>query len=177
MHIVEGYIPDPNIRWLLKNIVDSFQSTGIGTGLPLGNLTSQLLVNVYMNEFDQYVKNSLKVQYYVRYADDFVVLSKDKKYLTNICQEFHKFLQEKLHLQLHPNKVYKTLASGVDFLGWVHFPKHRVLRTVTKKRMLRNIRQNPTKETVESYKTLLRHGNTYKLEMVADKVVVRQIPC
>ena len=58
-------------------------------GLPLGNLTSQLLVNIYMNEFDQFVKKELKVKYYIRYADDFVVLSQDKKYLENILEPIY----------------------------------------------------------------------------------------
>lgn len=77
-----------------------------------------------------------------------------------------EFLEEKLKLQMHPDKVYiKTLVSGVDFLGWVNFPEHRVLRTVTKNRMFRNMKQNPKLERVQSYLGMLRHGNGYKLEV------------
>lgn len=75
------------------------------------------------------------------------------------------FLEFCLGLKLHPDKVFiKTVASGVDFLGWMHFPDHRVLRTVTKNRAFRNIGEKEGKrETVESYLGLLRHGNGYKL--------------
>ena len=74
------------------------------------------------------------------------------------------FLKDKLKLELHPDKVFiKTLASGVDFLGWVHFPKHRVLRTSTKRRMLRRLRDNLKEESKQSYLGMLKHGNAYKL--------------
>jgi hypothetical protein len=137
----------------------------IKKGLPLGNLTSQLLVNIYMNEFDQYVKRELKVKHYIRYADDFVILSEDKDELISLLQYTVVFLREKLNLELHPDKVFiKTVASGVDFLGWVHFPRHRVLRTSTKRRMLKNFKNSPKEESRQSYLGLLKHGNTYKLK-------------
>jgi retron-type reverse transcriptase len=162
--ILSKYIQDVDILNLLKNIIQSFNSTEIGKGLPLGNLTSQLLVNIYMNEFDQYMKRILKTKYYIRYADDFVIMSKDKNYLKVVLVEIEKFLGEKLKLQLHPDKVFiKTLYSGMDFLGWVHFPKHKVLRTVTKKRMFKKLKDNPKEEVVQSYLGLLSHGNTYGL--------------
>ena len=146
-------------------MTDSFYSTEVGRGLPLGNLTSQLLVNIYMNEFDQYVKHRLKQKYYIRYADDFVFLSQDKNELINLLQYIVVVLKERLKLTIHPKKVYlKTLSSGVDFLGFVHFPNHRTLRTVTKRMMMKKLRGNPSKETMQSYLGLLRHGNTYNLE-------------
>jgi RNA-directed DNA polymerase len=178
-NILVKYVQDIDTLSLLGNIIDSFKtktpethftnstlSRNFGKGLPLGNLTSQLLVNIYMNEFDQFVKHKLKVKYYIRYADDFVFLSEDKKYLQNIKEEVAIFLKEKLRLELHPNKVYiKTLSSGVDFLGWVHFPYHRVLRTATKKRMFRNLKKNEhKKESLNSYLGMLKHGNAYKLK-------------
>ncbi len=134
-------------------------------GLPLGNLTSQLFVNVYMNEFDQFVKHKIKARYYIRYADDFVFVSDDKKWLEAILPKISEFLWDKLRLQLHPKKVsIRTLGSGVDFLGWVNFPDHRVLRTVTRKRMMRGIeRSNGKTETVQSYLGLISHGNSYKI--------------
>lgn len=69
-----------------------------------------------------------------------------------------------LALQLHPNKVsIGTLAAGVDFLGWVHFPDHRVLRSSSKRRMLRNLTQERTEASVQSYRGILSHGNAQKL--------------
>ncbi len=162
--ILASFIPDKDILRLLDRVIDSFE-TKPGVGLPLGNLTSQLLVNIYMNEFDQFMKHKLKAGYYIRYADDFAILSEDRKSLENLLLYIGAFLHENLALELHPDKVFiKTLASGVDFLGWVHFPDHRVLRTVTKKRMIKRIREHPTEETISSYLGLLKHGNTAKIK-------------
>ncbi len=164
MGIIGRYIPDQDIKELLWKIISSF-SVKEGVGLPLGNLTSQILVNIYMNEFDQFIKHKLKAKYYIRYADDFVILSDDKAHLENIIPQIQDFLWNKLRLELHPNKLYiKTVASGVDFLGWVLFPDHRVLRTITKKRMFRGIKRKQGKEeTVQSYLGITQHGNGYKL--------------
>lgn len=162
--ILKRYISDIRILSLLKRVIESFS---IGDrGLPLGNLTSQLFVNIYMNEFDQFVKHTLKAKAYVRYADDFVLLSQDKGKLEQFLPHIKAFLWDRLHLTLHPNKVFiKTLASGVDFLGWVHFPDHRVVRTATKHRMYRRLQQIEwDKQSVQSYLGLLNHGNSWKLQ-------------
>jgi RNA-directed DNA polymerase len=166
--VLKSRIADQNILWLLQEVIGSFQSNiqeASPLGLPLGNLTSQLLVNIYMNEFDQFVKHKLKAKYYIRYADDFVFLSHEKSELERTLRYIEVFLSHRLKLQLHPDKVsIKTLASGVDFLGWVHFPDHRVLRTATKRRMFRQITEvNSKKETLESYRGMLKHGNAYRL--------------
>lgn len=164
LSILKTYILDQNVVWLLKEIINSF-STHSKVGLPLGNLTSQLFVNLYMNEFDQFVKHKLKARYYIRYADDFVILSTDKSWLQEILLKIGDFLNEKLRLKLHPDKIsISTFASGVDFLGWVHFPDHRVLRTTTKRRMLKKLKVNKNPEVPNSYLGLLKHGNTEKLK-------------
>jgi len=168
---VGRYITDPNVIWLIGRVTESFHSTARGKGVPLGNLTSQLLVNVYMNTFDHFMKHTLKAKYYIRYADDFVMMSRGKDSLLDILPKMSAFLEEKLMLKLHPDKVFiKTFASGVDFLGWVHFPNHRVLRTATKKRMFRNINVNSKKETIESYAGMLSHGNSFKLNSKIKKM-------
>lgn len=163
--ILARNITDPGIMWLLGQVIDSFHTVGkTSVGLPLGNLTSQLFVNIYMNEFDQFMKRTLKVQYYIRYADDFVILSTSKLYLQQLITQIADFLYTQLKLELHPNKLFiKTLASGVDFLGWVHFPNHRVLRTATKRRMFRRLQCNTRPEINAAYLGLLSHGNSYKL--------------
>ena len=168
LDILNSYVPDKQIILLLQEIIESF-STKPGIGLPLGNLTSQLFVNIYMNEFDKFVKHKLKAKYYIRYADDFVILSDDKNRLKELISLIADFLNEKLKLQLHPDKVFiKTLSSGVDFLGWVHFYDHRVLRTVTKRRAFKRVDTHPTSETINSYLGLLNHGNTNKIR---DKIL------
>lgn len=166
IRILGEYIPDKNIIWLLEKIIGSFETKNKrNIGLPLGNLTSQLFSNIYMNQFDQFVKHKLHIKHYVRYADDFVFLSDDKTSLKSLIPAIRSFLLFDLHLTLHPNKIFlKTFTSGVDFLGWVHFTDHRTLRTVTRRRMLQRIESHPTKETFQSYFGLLGHGNAKKLK-------------
>lgn len=80
---------------------------------------------------------------------------------------------------LHPKKLQiKTFTSGVDFLGWVHFSDHRVLRTTSKRKMFREIRNKGGKEeTVQSYLGLLEHGNAQKLQTKVDDMVVFMSRC
>jgi len=174
-NILYQSIDSPETLWLLENVIDSFSTEGrLGVGLPLGNLTSQLLVNVYMNEFDQFVKHQLKVKHYIRYADDFVFLSRDRDYLVSLLPNIETFLKGRLRLELHPDKVsITTIASGIDFLGWVHFPQHRVLRTVTKRRMFRVLREDPKEARVSSYLGTLSHGNAYRLSQQVRETIVR----
>ncbi len=163
--ILAKRITDRRTSGLLQEIVGSFNSGQTGKGLPLGNLTSQLLVNMYLNEFDQYVKRDLKVKHYIRYADDFVLLSRDRNELVKTLLYMIVFLRSKLTLELHPDKVsLATFASGIDFLGWVHFPHQRVLRTTTKRRMIRNCDGlDCSSAIVQAYRGLLTHGDTYGL--------------
>ncbi len=164
LQILKERIEDARILWLLKNVVGSFSSQE-GKGLPLGNLTSQLFCNIYMNEFDQFVKHGIHAKSYVRYADDFVLLSENREWLETQLPKVRNFLRAKLGLYLHPKKVsIETVSSGIDFLGWVHFPDHRTVRTKTKKRMVNRVRENPTYETLQSYLGLLSHGSTEKLK-------------
>ncbi len=178
LEIIKKHIFDTDTIQIISEIINSFYSTEKGKGLPLGNLTSQLLVNIYMNEFDQFMKHKLKVKYYIRYADDFVILSSNKDYLLElIISKIADFLEVRLKLSLHPNKVFiKTFVSGVDFLGWVHFPDHRILRTVAKKRMFCTLKQKKGKEdTVQSYLGLMGHGNTKKLQNKVNKRVLNKL--
>ncbi len=179
--ILAKHIEDEDILQLLGTVIDSFDTSEPprfdyktpllskggekARGLPLGNLTSQLLVNIYMNEFDHFMKREMKAKYYIRYADDFVILSEDKAYLENLLPKIAEFLETRLKLSLHPDKVFiKTLSSGVDFLGWIHFSHHRVLRTATKRRMWKRLVEMEGKmEVVHSYLGLLSHGNAVML--------------
>jgi len=169
IEILQKCINDENIINLLKEIIFSFKPNG----LPLGNLTSQLFANVYLNEFDQFVKHRLKIKHYIRYADDFVILSDSKDYLKVKIPIIQEFLHNELKLTLHPNKVFiKTLSSGVDFLGWVNFLDHRVLRKNTKKRMIKKINESSSLETLNSYLGLLKHGNCCRIkESILNKYI------
>jgi retron-type reverse transcriptase len=159
-NILAQYIPDQNVIWLLNRVIDSFEVLP-NKGLPLGNLTSQLFVNIYMNEFDQFVKHKLKQKYYIRYADDFVFMSDNRQELINIIPQVKNYLGKKLTLEIHPNKLYlSTLASGVDYLGYINFPQYRILRTKTKKRILRLV----SHKNLSSYFGVLKHCNSFSLK-------------
>ncbi len=169
LSILYRRIPDLRVMWLLERVVSSYTGIDRDKGLPLGNLTSQLLANVYLNELDQFVKHRLRAKHYIRYADDFVLLSHDRLWLVEKLERINEFLNETLHLQLHPKKIeLRTIASGVDFLGWIHFLDYRVLRTVTKYRMFRRLTEKPTEQVFSSYSGLLQHGNARR---VTDKLV------
>jgi len=166
-NIIARYISDQDILWLLGKIIDSF-STRPNVGLPLGNLTSQLLVNIYMNEFDQWMKHHMKAKCYIRYADDFVILSHDKAWLEELLPKIGEFLEETLHLQLHPDKVFiKTFASGVDFLGYVLKPNGTIIRTTTKRRILMKVNAN----NLPSYLGVCSHANSHKLQTELHRIV------
>ena len=157
-------IKDKRLMAVLEEVIKSFPA-----GLPLGNLTSQLFANVYLNELDQFIKHGLKVRHYIRYADDFVMLSNDRQELEALLPCVQSFLRETLRLELHKDKVFfKTLNSGLDFLGWVHFFDHRVLRTTTKNRIFKKLHANLKPAAVNSYLGLLNHGNANKLR---DKII------
>ncbi|MBI4155621.1 MAG: group II intron reverse transcriptase domain-containing protein [Candidatus Zambryskibacteria bacterium] len=170
--ILNRHIEDGEIKWLIGQVIDSFKTKNsiyamadMEKGLPLGNLTSQLLVNIYMHEFDMFMKQELRVKYYIRYADDFVILSENRKYLEELLLKIELFLRNKLYLSLHPDKVFiQTYSSGVDFLGWTHFPHHRTIRTTTKRKILKALKKFPQPETINSYKGLLGHGDTYRIQ-------------
>ncbi|MEK7167815.1 MAG: reverse transcriptase domain-containing protein [Patescibacteria group bacterium] len=164
LKILSRYIDNGDILNLLAGIIGSFENKP-GKGLPLGNLTSQLFANVYMNGFDWFAKHRLKAKYYIRYTDDFIILSDNRSLLVGNLESINGFLRDELKLSLHAEKVsIKTASSGLDFLGWVNFTRHRVLRKKTKQRMIGRIMDNPRPETLASYLGLLKHGNAFKLK-------------
>ena len=171
-------IKDTRTMSLLTGIVGSFTSQAAQervlsvSGLPIGNLTSQLFANIYLSGFDEFVKQILKVKNYVRYTDDFVIVSEDEGYLEYLIEPMSKFLKESLNLSPHPQKLsIRKYRQGIDFLGYVVLPYHIAIRTKTKRRIVRKL----NKENLPSYLGVLSHANSFKLssylkEMVSDKI-------
>jgi len=128
---------------LREKIIPEKISSGVASrtsfcrkGMPLGNLTSQFLANVYLNELDYFVKYRLKAKYYLRYVDDFVILHESKGQLRAWKKEIEIFLRDKLKLELHPQKSkIISFSRGIDFVGFRNFYHHKLLR----KRNIRNI--------------------------------------
>ncbi len=145
-------------------------------GLPIGNVTSQIFANIYLNELDQFVKHNLKVKYYFRYADDFIILHQDYFILKNWLSLIGNFLKSELFLELHPNKIkIRKFSRGIDFLGYVVLPRYIVLRTKTKRRMFRKLLRKELllesdiitpenyNQSLQSYLGMIKHGNNYKI--------------
>jgi len=156
-------INDTDTLNLIWEILSSFEREREreSKGIPLGNLTSQLFANIYLNELDQFVKHQLKIKYYLRYADDFMILGNDQNDLVGLIPVIGQFLQERLNLQFHPNKIsIRKLKHGIDFCGYVVLPHYTVLRTKTKRRMLKRVNT----KNLPSYLGLLKHCSGYKLE-------------
>jgi len=182
LSLLKKEIYDNGIIWLLIQIIGSFCSCHSGEmlkqvqhdndgnhkGMPLGNLTSQVFANIYLNELDQFAKHRLKNHYYIRYADDFLLLSNDKKILHRYVEILRQFLADKLRLEFHPNKVsIRRLDNGIDFLGYIILPHYILPRTKTKKRIFKKLREKVSSEnfnqSLQSYLGYLKHAKSYKL--------------
>lgn len=139
LNLMDKRIADPDALELVHLIVKSFE-TKQGIGLPLGNVTSQLFANIYLNELDQFVKHVLKAKFYLRYCDDFIILDTNKEVLVEYIKKINLFLKDKLGLNLHPNKIIiHKCSQGIDFLGYIVLPHYKILRTKTKRRILKKI--------------------------------------
>ena len=148
-------------------------------GLPIGNLTSQVFANFYMNAFDHFVKHDLGIRYYGRYVDDFVIVHQDKDFLKSLIPILSNFLQSTLKLTLHPKKIYlQHFSKGVQFIGAVIKPHRIYIANRTKGNFYAAIeKQNkiardhkPSIEerkaflcSMNSYLGIMKHYKTYKL--------------
>lgn len=169
LNLLSKKISNKNILRLLQKVIDSFNSEmGEGKGIPLGNLTSQVFANIYLNELDRFVKHNLEIKCYLRYADDFVILYREQKYLKVLVPKISKFLKTELKLSLHPSKIiFRKHTWGIDFLGYIVLPHNVLPRTKTKRRMFRKLRgkiSSPNfNESLQSYLGYLSHSNSYLL--------------
>jgi RNA-directed DNA polymerase len=159
-------------RWLVGMVIDSFEKSQ-GTGLPLGNLTSQFFGNVYLHELDFYIKHTLRVECYMRYCDDMVFVSHKKENLEIWLTLVQKFLKEKLLLDIHPYKIHiRKYTQGIDFLGYVIFPYHTLLRKTTKKRIFRKW-SNLNENQKISYKGVLKYCSHVSIQKRLDYLVLK----
>jgi len=165
--LIQKRIDDLETIVLIRQIVLSFQKTP-GCGLPLGNVTSQLFANIYLNELDQFVKHRLKILYYLRYCDDFIILGTEPSSLTTLIPIIRSFLLNSLQLTLHPKKtILRKVSTGIDFLGYVVLPYYRVVRTSTRKRIFRKLSISSgaeQKASADSYIGITTHAKGYLIK-------------
>lgn len=175
--LIRRHVFDQKLLKLIDQIIDGFhvrQTPHGKIGLPPGNVTSQLFANIYLHELDRFVKHTLGRKHYLRYCDDFIFLANSKPELLSLISPIKSFLREELFLELHPQKIIlRKLHQGIDFLGVILFEHHKLLRTKTKRRISRKLReglrefQQGKKSLIsmdgrlQSYLGALRHVNQY----------------
>ncbi|KKP59545.1 MAG: Retron-type reverse transcriptase [Candidatus Magasanikbacteria bacterium GW2011_GWC2_34_16] len=194
---LKNRVYDPDVIWLLEKVIRSFVQNchprengnptldprlrgddNHGVGIPIGNLTSQIFANIYMNELDYFVKFNLREKYYFRYADDFIFLHESQEYLEKLKDVICQFVTDKLKLTVHPNKIFlQKFNQGLDFLGYVLLPHHQILRTKTKQRMFKKTKEKVEEfndglisdfelgQTVQSYLGVLAHCDGYEVRV------------
>jgi len=210
--LIKKHIKHPDILWLTEQIIfqdptKNFYRKGDpklfrlipphkslfkipkNQGLPIGNLTSQFFANVYLNELDQFVKHQLKIKCYLRYVDDIIFLHQNPEQLKIWSSEIDNFLQNKLKLNLHPQKqILQSIYRDINFVGFIVKPAHTLVRNRTAKNLKRKLylfnqkilsldMEHPIRlwtpelrddfkkiySTVNSYYGHFRHANTFKL--------------
>ncbi|MFC1682289.1 reverse transcriptase domain-containing protein [Nanoarchaeota archaeon] len=138
--IISKTIKDGKIIFLIWKILKNYKEASNNTGMPLGNYTSQFFANVYLNELDQFIKNNLKVKYYIRYVDDFAILHSSKEQLEIFKNKIKKFLTNRLKIELHKNKSkIIPLHAGISFLGFRIFFYYKLLTEKNILQIKRNI--------------------------------------
>ncbi|MDZ4042932.1 MAG: reverse transcriptase/maturase family protein [Eubacteriales bacterium] len=187
--ILDRIIKDRDLMWLLELIIrsenakfglalgDHFFERGRieDIGMPIGNLSSQMFANLYLNELDQHVKHGLRVRHYIRYMDDAIILHPDKRYLWLLKEEIEGFVNHELRLALNNKTSVRTISQGVDFCGFRIWATHKKLRKSTAQKMRRRLRYlqkayahglvdfKTVNSSVQSYVGLMRHCDSYRL--------------
>lgn len=141
----------------MDEIVDSFP-----LGLPLGNLLSQIFANFYLNDFDHWLKQDKKIEYF-RYSDDIVILHQDKVFLHSLKREIEEYLYINLYLTLSNWQVFPVESRGIDFVGYVIYPTHILLRKSIKNRFKRMLRKNRNSKSIAGYNGWTIHANCKNL--------------
>lgn len=176
VEIINKKFRDKKLTWLIKIILSNHKTKLPSKGMPLGNLTSQFFANVYLNELDNFVKHTLKAEHYIRYVDDFVIMHCSAEQLEEYKEKINCFLNERLALQLHPDKSkIRTLHAGTNFLGLRIFSNHKLLKKSNirkfKNKLSRIHGQYAEKEIayddvyafLEGWLTYAKNANSYNL--------------
>lgn len=188
--ILRKYIEDEDTIYLLSKIIKCECGCGFGKefldiddnvrintkGMPIGNLSSQMFANIYLNELDQFVKRKLGAKIYIRYMDDFLILHHDKEFLNNALNEINTFLREELNLSLNNKTSLRPVKLGIEFVGYRVWNTHIKLRKSTTKRIkarLKYLKKRYEKgecsidtisRTMSSYNGIFKHCDSYNLQ-------------
>lgn len=205
LEILSRKISDERLMWLFRSIIES-ENTAFGlplgyidvgaaprlydVGMPIGNLTSQMMANIYLNEVDQFCKRRLRIHCYMRYMDDMLILSDSKEKLHHYKELVERLLNDRLRLNLNNKTAIRPVTLGIDFCGFKVWADHIKLRKSTALKMKRHLKYvkgqyskgllplEKANETLISYMGLMRHCNSYRLrcKIADDFVLVRKDP-
>lgn len=173
LNILKRYIGDKKLFEFTKILLCD-ESDNIG--IPIGNYTSQFFANIYLNELDYYVKDILKIKYYIRYMDDFVFLVQTKQDAQDILDKVKDFVENKLNVKLNKNSAFFPNQKGIDFCGYKVFETHILIRKrsiIKIKRLVNKWNTAYIMKSLDLHTALIRwnsfiahvnHGNTYNLK-------------
>lgn len=169
---IRRVIKDKEALTLIDRIIDHNGNMPDGVGIPVGNLTSQLFANIYLDKLDRFIKHTLGVKHYVRYMDDFILLSPDKGQLREWLAAIETFLRDELRLELNPKTTILAAKNGIDFVGYKHRGTHKKVRRDSVKRMKRKIKwyikgkitKEKLQKSVTSWTGHASHADSYNLQ-------------
>ena len=172
LKILERNIKDQELMWLIKEILYANKRE---KGLEIGNYTSQMFANIYLNEVDQYIKHKLKVKYYCRYLDDSIVIVRTKKEAKEILEKIKKYLKENLELELNQKTQIFKNKQGVNFCGYKINEYRMKLRDKGKRKLKKKVKklkeeiqkENLTSKQAKKYLAghlgYIKYANNYNL--------------
>ncbi|OUQ68224.1 hypothetical protein B5E53_07080 [Eubacterium sp. An11] len=157
------------------------------TGMPIGNLLSQVFANIYLDALDQYCKRTLRIHFYIRYMDDVIILSDSKAQLHEWKSLINDFLERKLRLSLNQKTCIRPVSQGIEFVGYRIWPHYVTIRKSTTLQMRRNLRRRQEEyrrgkismkeafTTLECYLGMLKHCDCkmFRKRLIEDFVLTR----
>jgi retron-type reverse transcriptase len=189
LRILQKKIKDKRVLWLIRKILNNY-STKEGKSMPLGNLTSQFFANIYLNELDHFVKHTLRVKFYIRYVDDFVVLHNSEAELEKYLYTIRVFLRENLALELHPTKSrIVSLHCGTEFLGLKIFSHHKLIKLKNVRKFYRKFNEiyqdydrgkisyDSVYDFMEGWMAYAQNADTYLLRKRVASLFEERFPC
>lgn len=171
-NIMKKHINDKKILELTKIFI--FDNKEL-KDIPIGNYTSQYFANIYLNELDHFIKEKLKIKFYLRYMDDFIIILKTKQETKIVLNKINDFLNKNLNLQLNNKTTYYPIYKGINFCGYIVYDTHILVRKRCIKKIKRKIKKWNTLYNnnqlnyhkfilcFNSFKGHIKHANTYNL--------------
>ena len=191
LEILEGIVNCEDTHFGLPMGADigdvAFSEMLADVGLPIGNLTSQMFANLYLDQLDQFCKHQLGLHYYIRYMDDVIILHNSKKHLERVKNQIANFLESELHLNLNNKTCIRPVSMGAEFVGFRVWATHVKLRRKTARKMVKRLEyvfaayaageidREGMERTVASYKGALKHFNSHGMAQKLNEIYKKEV--